>query len=155
MGSMNSEQENTLNQILTCMDGLDTSNNGVIVMAATNRSFTLPSACVTVRCSSPSPSPLWVMSCPTVHRLLQLSCRYITLSYRIALLPQIRLLSSTSIYPPSPSPSSTLLSPSPAGSSCLTLLCCALVDLTASCSAPCPTERVAMQSSWCTRRSSS
>ena len=37
MGSMNSEQENTLNQILTCMDGLDTSNNGVIVMAATNR----------------------------------------------------------------------------------------------------------------------
>lgn len=37
MGSMNSEQENTLNQILTCMDGLDTSNNGVIVMGATNR----------------------------------------------------------------------------------------------------------------------
>jgi cell division protease FtsH len=35
--SMNSEQENTLNQLLTCMDGLDTSNNGVIVMAATNR----------------------------------------------------------------------------------------------------------------------
>lgn len=37
MGSLNSEQETTLNQILTCMDGLDTSNNGVIVMAATNR----------------------------------------------------------------------------------------------------------------------
>jgi hypothetical protein len=37
MGSMNSEQENTLNQILTSMDGLDTSNNGVIVMGATNR----------------------------------------------------------------------------------------------------------------------
>jgi len=36
-GSMNSEQENTLNQILTAMDGLDTSNNGVVVMAATNR----------------------------------------------------------------------------------------------------------------------
>lgn len=36
-GSLNSEQENTLNQLLTCMDGLDTSNNGVIVMAATNR----------------------------------------------------------------------------------------------------------------------
>ena len=36
-GSMNSEQENTLNQLLTCMDGLDTNNNGVIVMAATNR----------------------------------------------------------------------------------------------------------------------
>jgi len=35
--SMNTEQETTLNQILTCMDGLDTSNNGVIVMAATNR----------------------------------------------------------------------------------------------------------------------
>lgn len=37
MGSMNSEQENTLNQLLTSMDGLDTSNNGVIVMGATNR----------------------------------------------------------------------------------------------------------------------
>lgn len=37
MGFGNNEQENTLNQILTCMDGLDTSNNGVIVMAATNR----------------------------------------------------------------------------------------------------------------------
>jgi cell division protease FtsH len=36
-GFGNPEQENTLNQILTCMDGLDTSNNGVIVMAATNR----------------------------------------------------------------------------------------------------------------------
>lgn len=35
--SMNSEQESTLNQLLTAMDGLDTSNNGVIVMAATNR----------------------------------------------------------------------------------------------------------------------
>jgi len=33
----NSELDATLNQILTCMDGLDTSNNGVIVMAATNR----------------------------------------------------------------------------------------------------------------------
>lgn len=37
IASMNSEQENALNQLLTCMDGLDTSNNGVIVMAATNR----------------------------------------------------------------------------------------------------------------------
>ena len=37
LGSMNSEQENTLNQILTSMDGLDTSNNGVVVMGATNR----------------------------------------------------------------------------------------------------------------------
>ena len=36
-GFGNPEQENTLNQILTCMDGLDTTNNGVIVMAATNR----------------------------------------------------------------------------------------------------------------------
>lgn len=36
-GSLNSEQENTLNQLLTSMDGLDTSNNGVVVMAATNR----------------------------------------------------------------------------------------------------------------------
>lgn len=42
--SMNSEQENTLNQLLTCMDGLDTSNNGVIVMAATNRQELLDSA---------------------------------------------------------------------------------------------------------------
>ena len=30
-------KENTLNQLLVCIDGLDTSNNGVIVMAATNR----------------------------------------------------------------------------------------------------------------------
>ena len=37
MNSLNAEQENTLNQLLTSMDGLDTSNNGVIVMAATNR----------------------------------------------------------------------------------------------------------------------
>ena len=36
-GFGNPEQESTLNQILTCMDGLDTSNNGVIVMSATNR----------------------------------------------------------------------------------------------------------------------
>ena len=42
--SMNSEQESTLNQILTCMDGLDTSNNGVVVMAATNRLELLDSA---------------------------------------------------------------------------------------------------------------
>lgn len=37
LNTLNSEQENTLNQLLTCMDGLDTSNNGVIVIAATNR----------------------------------------------------------------------------------------------------------------------
>ena len=36
-GFGNPEQESTLNQLLTCMDGLDTTNNGVIVMAATNR----------------------------------------------------------------------------------------------------------------------
>lgn len=41
-GNINSEQENTLNQLLTCMDGLDTSNNGVIVMAATNRLVQFP-----------------------------------------------------------------------------------------------------------------
>jgi cell division protease FtsH len=44
MGSMNSEQESTLNQLLTAMDGLDTSNNGVIVMAATNRAELLDPA---------------------------------------------------------------------------------------------------------------
>ncbi len=43
-GNMNSEQESTLNQLLTCMDGLDTSNNGVIVMAATNRAELLDPA---------------------------------------------------------------------------------------------------------------
>lgn len=42
--SMNSEQESTLNQLLTCMDGLDTSNNGVIVIAATNRAELLDPA---------------------------------------------------------------------------------------------------------------
>mmetsp|Transcript_21183 Transcript_21183/g.27498 ORF Transcript_21183/g.27498 Transcript_21183/m.27498 type:complete len:585 (+) Transcript_21183:89-1843(+) len=36
MGS-NNEAEQTLNQLLACMDGLDTNNNGVIVVAATNR----------------------------------------------------------------------------------------------------------------------
>eukprot|EP00595_Chromulina_sp_UTEXLB2642_P000987 CAMPEP_0196764426 /NCGR_PEP_ID=MMETSP1095-20130614/6096_1 /TAXON_ID=96789 ORGANISM="Chromulina nebulosa, Strain UTEXLB2642" /NCGR_SAMPLE_ID=MMETSP1095 /ASSEMBLY_ACC=CAM_ASM_000446 /LENGTH=381 /DNA_ID=CAMNT_0042119961 /DNA_START=374 /DNA_END=1519 /DNA_ORIENTATION=+ len=44
LGSMNSEQESSLNQLLTCMDGLDTSNNGVIVMAATNRAELLDPA---------------------------------------------------------------------------------------------------------------
>jgi cell division protease FtsH len=33
----NDEAEQTLNALLTCMDGLDTNNNGVIVAAATNR----------------------------------------------------------------------------------------------------------------------
>ncbi|CAM9508786.1 unnamed protein product [Chrysoparadoxa australica] len=37
MRSGNDEAEQTLNQLLACMDGLDTNNNGVIVMAATNR----------------------------------------------------------------------------------------------------------------------
>lgn len=41
---LDSERDSTLNQLLTCMDGLDTSNNGVIVMAATNRIETLDSA---------------------------------------------------------------------------------------------------------------
>jgi len=31
------EADQTLNQLLACMDGLDTSNNGVVVVAATNR----------------------------------------------------------------------------------------------------------------------
>ena len=33
----NDEAEQTLNQMLACMDGLDSSNNGVVVMGATNR----------------------------------------------------------------------------------------------------------------------
>ena len=33
----NDEAEQTLNQLLACMDGLDTNNNGVMVIAATNR----------------------------------------------------------------------------------------------------------------------
>lgn len=40
----NSEAEQTLNQLLACMDGLDTSNNGVIVIAATNRFAVLDDA---------------------------------------------------------------------------------------------------------------
>lgn len=33
----NDEAEQTLNQLLASMDGLDTNNNGVMVIAATNR----------------------------------------------------------------------------------------------------------------------
>jgi cell division protease FtsH len=33
----NDEVEQTLNQMLACMDGVDSSNNGVVVMGATNR----------------------------------------------------------------------------------------------------------------------
>jgi len=33
----NNEAEQTLNQLLACMDGLDTNNNGVVVIGATNR----------------------------------------------------------------------------------------------------------------------
>ena len=33
----NSEAEQTLNQLLAAMDGIDTSNDGVVVLAATNR----------------------------------------------------------------------------------------------------------------------
>ena len=33
----NDEVEQTLNQMLACMDGVETSNNGVVVMGATNR----------------------------------------------------------------------------------------------------------------------
>jgi hypothetical protein len=31
------QAEQTLNQLLACMDGLDTNNNGIVVVAATNR----------------------------------------------------------------------------------------------------------------------
>lgn len=37
MSGSNDEAEQTLNQMLACMDGLETSNNGVVVMGATNR----------------------------------------------------------------------------------------------------------------------
>ena len=37
LGGSNDEVEQTLNQMLACMDGLDSSNNGVVVMGATNR----------------------------------------------------------------------------------------------------------------------
>jgi ATP-dependent Zn protease len=30
------QAEQTLNQLLACMDGLDTNNNGIVVLAATN-----------------------------------------------------------------------------------------------------------------------
>lgn len=40
----NDEAEQTLNQLLACMDGLDTNNNGVMVIAATNRYEVLDSA---------------------------------------------------------------------------------------------------------------
>jgi ATP-dependent Zn protease len=38
----NDEGEQTLNQLLACMDGIDNKNNGIVVVGATNRSlFTL------------------------------------------------------------------------------------------------------------------
>jgi len=37
LSGSNDEVEQTLNQMLACMDGVETSNNGVIVMGATNR----------------------------------------------------------------------------------------------------------------------
>lgn len=40
----NDEAEQTLNQLLACMDGLDTNNNGVMVIAATNRYEVLDNA---------------------------------------------------------------------------------------------------------------
>ena len=36
-GSGNDEIEQTLNQMLASMDGLETTQNGVVVLAATNR----------------------------------------------------------------------------------------------------------------------
>jgi len=43
-GGAASEVEQTLNQLLVCMDGLDTSQNGVIVLGATNRPEVLDAA---------------------------------------------------------------------------------------------------------------
>mmetsp|Transcript_3965 Transcript_3965/g.9336 ORF Transcript_3965/g.9336 Transcript_3965/m.9336 type:complete len:637 (-) Transcript_3965:143-2053(-) len=43
-GGAASEVEQTLNQLLVCMDGLDTSRNGVIVLGATNRPEVLDTA---------------------------------------------------------------------------------------------------------------
>ncbi|CAM9946557.1 unnamed protein product, partial [Discosporangium mesarthrocarpum] len=40
----NDEAEQTLNQLLACMDGMDTNNNGVLVVAATNRFEVLDNA---------------------------------------------------------------------------------------------------------------
>ncbi|CAN0444867.1 unnamed protein product, partial [Hapterophycus canaliculatus] len=40
----NDEAEQTLNQLLASMDGLDTNNNGVMVIAATNRYEVLDNA---------------------------------------------------------------------------------------------------------------
>ena len=37
LSGSNDEVEQTLNQMLACMDGVETSNNGVVVMGATNR----------------------------------------------------------------------------------------------------------------------
>jgi len=37
LGGQNDEVEQTLNQMLACMDGVDSSNNGIVVMGATNR----------------------------------------------------------------------------------------------------------------------
>jgi len=37
IASSNDEVEQTLNQMLACMDGVDSNNNGVVVMGATNR----------------------------------------------------------------------------------------------------------------------
>ncbi|KAJ1459334.1 P-loop containing nucleoside triphosphate hydrolase protein [Pelagophyceae sp. CCMP2097] len=37
LGGSNDEVEQTLNQMLACMDGLESSNNNVVVMGATNR----------------------------------------------------------------------------------------------------------------------
>lgn len=40
----NDEAEQTLNQLLASMDGVDTNNNGVMVIAATNRYDVLDNA---------------------------------------------------------------------------------------------------------------
>ncbi len=94
-GSMNSEQENTLNAILTCMDGLDTSNNGVIVMAATNRLELLDPALLRAGRFDR------IIQCPLPDKngreaILRVHCKKLSLSMDVDLARVARLTPGTS-----------------------------------------------------------